>query len=348
MPASHGKDGRGVNQAAGSDFTIVRADGSSFAVDLGTSVTVGDVLALINNHASNLNPANQVTARLAVIGNGIELVDGSTGAGQLQVQATFGSSTAIDLGLVATGQTTSAPPAPAIAASAAISFPVPSNLNTAFRITAALGGSAFNNVTVQFINSQAGDVATATYNSGLQLLTIDLDASATTTNTIIAAIQSEGTFAATLDATTDPTNDGSGIPATTGTVGTTSGGAPAVLTGSEINPQEVEGVFNSLLRLSAALEANNQLDIERAVALLDEDFDRINFSRAEIGFRGRNLEALQIRIADETNQVHGALSQEIDTDYAAAISSLTSRQAALEASLRLSAQLSQLTLLNFL
>ena len=74
----------------------------------------------------------------------------------------------------------------------------------------------------------------------------------------------------------------------------------------------------------------------------------INFSRAEIGFRGRNLEALQIRIADETNQVHGALSQEIDTDYAAAISSLTSRQAALEASLRLSAQLSQLTLLNFL
>ena len=347
-PLTQLNHGRGVNQAAGSDFTIVRADGTSFAVDLGTSVTVGDVLALINNHAANLNPANQVTARLAVIGNGMELVDGSTGAGQLQVQATFGSSTAVDLGLVASGQTTSAPPAPATAASAAISFPVPSNLNTAFRITAALGGSAFNNVEVRFINSLAGDIATATYNSGLQLLTIDLDASATTTNTIIAAIQSEGTFAATLDATTDPTNDGSGIPATTGTVGTTSGGAPAVLTGSEINPQEVEGVFNSLLRLSAALEANNQLDIERAVALLDEDFDRINFSRAEIGFRGRNLEALQIRIADETNQVYGALSQEIDTDYAAAISSLTSRQAALEASLRLSAQLSQLTLLNFL
>ncbi len=347
-PLTQLNHGRGVNQAAGSDFTIVRADGSSFAVDLGTSVTVGDVLTLINTHPSNLNPANQVTARLAVTGNGMELVDGSTGAGQLQVQATFGSSTAVDLGLVASGQTTSAPPAPATAASAAISFPVPSNLNTAFRITAALGGSAFNNVEVRFINSLAGDIATATYNSGLQLLTIDLDASATTTNTIIAAIQSEGTFAATLDATTDPTNDGSGIPATTGTVGTTSGGASAVLTGSEINPQEVEGVFNSLLRLSAALEANNQLDIERAVALLDEDFDRINFSRAEIGFRGRNLEALQIRIADETNQVHGALSQEIDTDYAAAISSLTSRQAALEASLRLSAQLSQLTLLNFL
>ncbi|MGI8978888.1 MAG: hypothetical protein ACR2FY_06655 [Pirellulaceae bacterium] len=347
-PLTQLNHGRGVSQAVGSDFTLVRADGTSFAVDLGASVTVEDVLTLINNHASNLDPANYVTARLATIGNGIELVDGSTGPGQLQVQATFGSNTAIDLGLVATGQTTSAPPAPATAASAAISFPVPSNLNTAFRITAALGGTAFNGVEVRFVNALAGDVATATYNSGLKLLTIDLDASATTTNTIIAAIQSDGTFAAALDATADPTNDGSGIPAATGTVGTTSGGASAVLTGSEINPQEVEGVFNSLLRLSAALEANNQADIERAMALLDEDFDRINFSRAEIGFRGRNLEALQIRIADETNQVQGALSQEIDTDYASAISSLTSRQAALEASLRLSAQLSQLTLLNFL
>lgn len=347
-PLSQLNHGRGVSQAAGSDFTIVRADGTSFVVDLGTSVTVGDVLTLINNHADNLNPANHVTARLAVTGNGLELVDGSTGAGQLQVQATFGSRAAVDLGLVASGQTTSAPPTAALAASAAISFPVPSNLNTAFRITAAQGGSALNGVDVQFVNALAGDVAAATYNSGLKLLTINLDASATTTNTIIAAIQSEGTFTAALDATADPTNDGSGIPAATGTVGTTSGGASAVLTGSEINPQEVEGIFNSLLRLAEALQADNQQDIERAMELLDEDFVRINFARAEIGFRGRNLEALQIRIEDETNQVNSALSQEIDTDYASAISSLTSRQAALEATLRLSAQLSQLTLLNFL
>ena len=84
------------------------------------------------------------------------------------------------------------------------------------------------------------------------------------------------------------------------------------------------------------------------MALLDKDFDRINFMRAEIGFRGRNLDALKSRMDDETNQISGSLSQEIDTDYAAAISSLTARQAALEASLRLSAQISQMTLLNFL
>jgi len=151
-----------------------------------------------------------------------------------------------------------------------------------------------------------------------------------------------------LDTTADPTNDGSGIPGATGSVGTTSGGTAAVLTGSEINPQEVEGIFNTLIRLSAALASNNEQDIERAMALLDDDFDRINFSRAEIGFRGRNLDSLKSRLDDETNQVKGALSQEIDTDYTAAVSSLASRQAALEASLRLMAQLSQITLLNFL
>jgi flagellin-like hook-associated protein FlgL len=215
------------------DFTIVRADGSSFAIDLAAAVTIGDVLDLINNNAANLNPLSQVTARLATTGNGIELVDSSVGIGQLQVQKIFGSNAAIDLGLVPQGQMTA-----------------------------------------------------------------------------------------------------------TGTGG--------VLTGAEINPQEVEGVFNSLFRLAAALEANDEQDIERAMELLDEDFDRINFSRAEIGFRGRNLEALQIRIDDETNQVNGSLSQEVDTDYASAIASLASRQAAIEASLRLAAQISQLTLLNFL
>ena len=232
-PLSQLNHGRGVSQATGDDFTISRADGTSFAVDLGGALTVGDVLDLINNHPSNQNLLTKVTAQLAATGNGIELVDNSIGAGELQVQSIFGSNAAVDLGLVPKGAT-------------------------------AANGSA------------------------------------------------------------------------------------GILTGTEINPQEVDGVFNSLLRLSAALQSNNQPDIERAMALLDKDFDRITFSRAEIGFRGQNLDALKSRSDDETNQVKDALSQEIDTDYTKAISSLSSRQATLEASLRLSAQTSRLTLLNFL
>jgi flagellin-like hook-associated protein FlgL len=215
-------------------------------------------------------------------------------------------------------------------------------------LTANQGGTSFNGVSVVFVNSLVGDVASATYNSGLRQLTINLDSTATTTNTIIAAIQGEGTFSAALDTSVDLTNDGSGIPGATGTVGTTGGGTEEILTGSEINPQEVSGVFNTLLRLISALGSNNLQDIERAMGLLDEDFDRINFTRAEIGFRGQNLDALGNRIDDEENQLKDTLSQEIETNYPEAISNLSLRQAALEASLRVSAQISQLTLLNFI
>src|SRR5205823_256434 len=149
-----------------------------------------------NNNPANLNPANQVVARLAATGNGIELVDGSpvVGANQLQVQTISGSSAAIDLGLVAAGQSTSAPSTPAGQASASLSFPVPNDVNTAFRLTANQGGTSFNGVDVVFIDSQFGNVANATYNAGLKRLTINLDRLATTTNTIISAIQAEGTF----------------------------------------------------------------------------------------------------------------------------------------------------------
>lgn len=347
-PLAELNHGRGVIQATGNDFTIARADGTSFTVDIGSALTVGNVLDLINTNAGNLNPANQVIARLALTGNGIELVDGSSGTGQLQVLATFGSHAAIDLGLIAAGQTTSSPPTAGISASVAIAFPSPNDLNTAFQVSAVSGGTALNGVDVVFASTLVGNVATATYNSGTNQLTIDLDPTATTTSTILAAIQAEGTFTAALDTSADPTNNGSGIPTAIGTVGTTSGGTAAVLTGTEINPQEVEGVFNTMLRLMDALNANSEQDIERAMALLDGDFDRIVYNRAEVGFRGRNLEALKSRIDDETNQVKDALSKEIDTDYAAAIAGLTSRQAAYEASLRLTAQLSQITLLNFL
>jgi flagellar hook-associated protein 3 FlgL len=125
-------------------------------------------------------------------------------------------------------------------------------------------------------------------------------------------------------------------------------GQPDTITGSDTNPLEVAGVFNSLIRLYDALSDFSLPDVERAVALLDADYERINFSRAEIGARGRNLETLAARLEDEDVQLQGTLSDEIDTDLATAISNLTARQAALEASLRLAAQTFQLTLLNFL
>lgn len=122
----------------------------------------------------------------------------------------------------------------------------------------------------------------------------------------------------------------------------------SMLTGSDPNPLEVSGAFNSLLRLHDSLLSNDLLGIQRAIELLDIDFERANFARAEIGSRGRSLETLEARHEDEEVQLRASLSDEIDTDLAEAISNLTARQAALEASLQLAAQTFRMSLLDFL
>ncbi len=233
--------GEGVRGHDGDDFIIRRSDGSTFAIDVAGAATLGDVIDLINNHASNQNLATQITARLAAFGNGLALVEANPLAGgSLQVEEIFGSHAARDLGLVPLGATS--------------------------RLS-------------------------------------------------------------------DP-------PATVGT--------SQVLTGRDVNPLEVSGVFNSLLRLHKALLANDLPEINRSIGLLDLDYEQINFARGEVGFRGQALESLKARLEDEDVQLQSALSQEIDTDMASAISTLTARQAALEATLRLTANLHQLTLFNFL
>jgi flagellar hook-associated protein 3 FlgL len=110
----------------------------------------------------------------------------------------------------------------------------------------------------------------------------------------------------------------------------------------------VRGAFNSLLRLYDAIQSSDLPQIERAAALMEEDFQRVNFARAEIGARGRSLETLSDRLADEEVQLKSSLSNEIDTDLTDAISKLTAQQATLEATLRLTAQTFQLSLLDFL
>lgn len=120
------------------------------------------------------------------------------------------------------------------------------------------------------------------------------------------------------------------------------------LTGTDPNPQEVSGIFNSLWRLQEALQSNDHGALERAVALLDQDFDRANLARGEIGSRGRTLDTIQSQLEDEKVLLTSNLSDDIDTDLPEAISQLAARQAALEASLALAAQVFQVSLLDFL
>ncbi len=111
---------------------------------------------------------------------------------------------------------------------------------------------------------------------------------------------------------------------------------------------ETDSVFNTLLRLRTALENDDDVEIGRSLERLDNDINRVNFARAEIGSRLQNLEAITTRAEDEYLQLQTALSTEIDVDLVDAISQLTARQYAFEASLRSAASLMQMSLLNFL
>ena len=68
-----------------------------------------------------------------------------------------------------------------------------------------------------------------------------------------------------------------------GTIANTNNGPVARLQGSDVAPQEVNGVFNSLIRLHQALEQSDMREIKRTVGMLNDDFDRLNFARSELG-----------------------------------------------------------------
>jgi flagellin-like hook-associated protein FlgL len=225
----------------GNDLLIVARDGAELWIDLAGAETVQDVIDRINNNPVNNTGTTAVTARLAITGNGIELMDASTGAGTLTLRSLDGSQAAEFLGFVDSGATESDP------------------------------------------------------------ADIDID-----------------------------------------------GAGNQVLTSEDRHTLEADSLFNTLLRLRTALLEGNVEEIGRSLDHLDVDFSRVNFARAELGARLQNLDVIDVRLQDEDVQLRTALSRDFDVDLVEAISNLTAKQFAFEASLRTTASLLQLSLLNFI
>jgi len=234
------------------------------------------------------------------------------------------------------------------AAELAIAFPPPFDTNTALTVVANNPGIGFNGVDVIFTDSGAvsGNAAQVAYDDVAQTLTIDIDGAATTANAVVDAFRLQPLFSAELDSSSP--NDGSGVVGFVGSAGALADGTPEILRTSDVNPLEVEGLFNTLAKLAEAISRFDLRQIERTFAQLDNDFNRVNFSRAEVGSRQQFLEVVERRGEDEEVELRRMLSLEIDTDIVNAISELTGRQAAMEASLRLIGQTFQLSLLDYI
>ncbi|HVX62348.1 MAG TPA: flagellin, partial [Pirellulales bacterium] len=351
-PLSDLNYGQGVTPlSSGPDFTITRKDGVSFGISVAGATTIGDVLNLINNNATNTGGGVPVVAKLNAFGNGIELADDDpTAPGSLSITANAPSPVANQLGLLPASATSSAPPTSGISATAAVNS---SGANNDLVFTAVQSGEAFNGVRVKFIDSGAGaGNESVSYNAGTKTLTFDMDTATATANQVISVLNGNPGVSSLFSASLAPTdggspNNGTGLVDLSAT-GTLAGGAPEMINGGDTNPQEVTGVFTALERLKAALQNNDVPGINRASALLDTAETNTNYARAELGAHEQTLTTVLGSLQTQATELKSAHSQEVDVDLPSAISGFLGKQAAYQAALQASGMISKLSLLNYL
>ena len=107
-------------------------------------------------------------------------------------------------------------------------------------------------------------------------------------------------------------------------------------------------MFNTLIRLQQALTTDNQPEIQRTTALLDQDSSRVSLAQSELGVREQTLSSTLTNLQNNSTTLQAQLSQNQDVDLTQAISDLTSRQTAFQAALQTTAIISKLTLLDYL
>jgi flagellar hook-associated protein 3 FlgL len=111
------------------------------------------------------------------------------------------------------------------------------------------------------------------------------------------------------------------------------------LNGTDVNPQEVKGVYNSLIRLREAIRAGDSESLTRITEEIESDLDRVSLVRGQVGIQQQRVDALKTSNEDQLIQVAEDKSELLDTDYAQAIADLSAKQTAYQASLELLANL---------
>jgi len=120
------------------------------------------------------------------------------------------------------------------------------------------------------------------------------------------------------------------------------------IVGTDPNPQEVRGIFNSLLRFQQAVEKGDIGAIGRVAELVSDDLARLTSSRASLGVSLQQIDDLTRNHEDRFNDLKESESRLLDADLAATITELNGRQVAYEAGLKLLANSGQMNLFDFI
>ena len=313
----------------GTDFTITTSDGTNVDVNLNGAASLADVVSIIN--AATI--ATNVTAQLAAPGNIVELVEiPAPGPDQMTVTQAAGSLAGQYLGLVPNGETVGTAVANTLTGddSQYVDFKITTASGAEFGVDLS-GATAVGDV-LDAINAITGAAVTArlaTVGNGIELVDNTVGGEQLTVSE--SPENNAAEFLGLIPAGSDSASS-----------------STSTFTGTDRNFLETDSVFTTLIRLRDAVSANDTAAISRAAAKLDDDLNRVTFARSEVGGRQQGLQISQRSLQDEDVQLRSALSDEIDVDLVEAISNLTARQVSLEASLRATANLLQLSLLDFI
>jgi flagellar hook-associated protein 3 FlgL len=107
-------------------------------------------------------------------------------------------------------------------------------------------------------------------------------------------------------------------------------------------------LFQVLDVLVADLQGGNVTGARDGITRLEGAVERISLAEAEVGARGRQLEALEARNGDVALELRAELAEVEDVDYAKALVDLQAQQFAYQASLSVTAKIIQPSLLDFL
>ncbi len=195
---------------------------------------------------------------------------------------------------------------------------------------------------------------------------VDLTTAMTSVQDVIDAINTAATTAgAGVTASFATTGNGITITDTSGGAGTlkldaqnysqaaqdlglTEPAAGNVIAGKDVSPVIAQGIFANVAKLRDAMAAGDQKAMTAAAEALKSDYDRVVRTRGEVGARGQAVEARQNRLDDETLNTKKLLSELEDTDFTEAISKFSLLQTSLEASLKSTSTMLNLSLMDFL
>jgi flagellar hook-associated protein 3 FlgL len=312
--------GAGIDLAGGLQIS----NGSASAtITFAGATTVQDLLNQINNSGTH------VQAEINAAGTGINIINPVQGTGMRIAEN--GGTTAADLGIRSFAPGTQL-----------------SDLNDG-----------------QGVKTVDGVDFSVTASNGASF-DVDLSAAQTSVTDVIAAINAAATTAG-VNVVASFKTTGNGIQLTDNTagggtfrldpknfseaskdLGFTTGAAGNVISGDDVSPVQAKGIFAALGKLRDSLHDDDQAGITAAAEGLAADFDRVARMRGETGARLQEMESRQSRIEDQNVATQALLSSLADTDFTKSIAEFQTLQTALQATMQTSAQVLNLSLMDFI